>query len=170
MPTAAAGCEKKKNSTNVAAASVVDVDEEDGAVDFEIVDIESLQDHGINVADLKKLKLAGINTLRGLLMTTSKKLLGVKGISDAKVEKIKEAARLLASENGDKAFISALDLSEKRQSVFHIQTGSSDLDRLMGGGVESQSITEVFGEFRTGKTQISHTLCGMYGEEQGQHY
>ena len=30
----------------------------------------------------------------------------------------------------------------------------------MGGGVESMSITEVFGEFRTGKTQLSHTLCG----------
>lgn len=30
---------------------------------------------------------------------------------------------------------------------------------LMGGGVESMAITEVFGEFRTGKTQLSHTLC-----------
>jgi len=34
--------------------------------------------------------------------------------------------------------------------------------KLMGGGIESMAITEVFGEFRTGKTQISHTLCGMY--------
>jgi meiotic recombination protein DMC1 len=30
---------------------------------------------------------------------------------------------------------------------------------LVEGGVESQSITEAFGEFRTGKTQLSHTLC-----------
>lgn len=30
---------------------------------------------------------------------------------------------------------------------------------LLGGGIESMSITEVFGEFRTGKTQLSHTLC-----------
>ena len=34
--------------------------------------------------------------------------------------------------------------------------------KLLGGGIESMAITEVFGEFRTGKTQISHTLCGRY--------
>ena len=34
----------------------------------------------------------------------------------------------------------------------------------MGGGLESMAITEAFGEFRTGKTQLSHTLCGKYGE------
>jgi len=33
--------------------------------------------------------------------------------------------------------------------------------KLLGGGIESMAITEVFGEFRTGKTQISHTLCGI---------
>jgi meiotic recombination protein DMC1 len=31
--------------------------------------------------------------------------------------------------------------------------------KLLGGGIESMAITEVFGEFRTGKTQLSHTLC-----------
>lgn len=36
------------------------------------------------------------------------------------------------------------------------------MDKLLGGGIESQSITEVFGEFRTGKTQLSHTLCGYF--------
>ena len=34
--------------------------------------------------------------------------------------------------------------------------------KLLGGGIESMAITEAFGEFRTGKTQLSHTLCGMY--------
>jgi len=34
--------------------------------------------------------------------------------------------------------------------------------KLLGGGIESMAITEAFGEFRTGKTQISHTLCGMF--------
>ncbi|CAD2216532.1 meiotic recombination protein DMC1 [Angomonas deanei] len=38
-------------------------------------------------------------------------------------------------------------------------TGSTALDQLLGGGIESRSITEAFGEFRTGKTQIAHTLC-----------
>jgi DNA repair protein RAD51 len=37
--------------------------------------------------------------------------------------------------------------------------GSNDLDALLGGGVETGSLTEIFGEFRTGKTQLCHTLC-----------
>ena len=39
------------------------------------------------------------------------------------------------------------------------RSGSSDLDALLGGGIETGSITEIFGEFRTGKTQMCHTLC-----------
>lgn len=38
-------------------------------------------------------------------------------------------------------------------------SGSNDLDVLLGGGIETGSITEIFGEFRTGKTQLCHTLC-----------
>ena len=47
----------------------------------------------------------------------------------------------------------------KRQNVFRLSTGSVELDKLLGGGLESMSITEAFGEFRTGKTQLSHTFC-----------
>lgn len=47
----------------------------------------------------------------------------------------------------------------KREKLRRISTGSKNLDTLLQGGVESMAITEVFGEFRTGKTQLSHTLC-----------
>jgi RecA/RadA recombinase len=40
-----------------------------------------------------------------------------------------------------------------------IREGSHDLDVLLGGGIETGSLTEIFGEFRTGKTQMCHTLC-----------
>jgi len=40
-----------------------------------------------------------------------------------------------------------------------LTTGSKELDKLLGGGIETGSITEIFGEFRTGKTQLCHTLC-----------
>ncbi len=43
--------------------------------------------------------------------------------------------------------------------MIHLSTGSQSLDQLLGGGVETGSITEIFGEFRTGKTQLCHTLC-----------
>jgi RecA/RadA recombinase len=56
-------------------------------------------------------------------------------------------------------FTTASDYLDKRKNIIQLSTGSSEFDKLLGGGVETNSITEIFGEFRTGKTQISHTLC-----------
>ncbi|KAK7507228.1 hypothetical protein BaRGS_00001163 [Batillaria attramentaria] len=131
-----------------------DVHSEDDEESF-FQDIDQLQNHGINVADIKKLKQAGICTIKGVQMTTRKKLCTIKGISEAKMEKIKEAATKLC----DAAFQTALEYADKRKQVFKISTGSVELNKLLGGGIESMAITEVFGEFRTGKTQLSHTLC-----------
>ncbi|GBP58117.1 hypothetical protein EVAR_40661_1 [Eumeta japonica] len=128
-----------------------DADEDDSF--FQDVDI--LQKHGINVADIKKLKASGICTIKGIQMSTKKKLCSIKGFSDTKVEKIKEACQKVAN----LGFITALEVSEKRKQIFKISTGSIELDKLLGGGMESMAITEAFGEFRTGKTQLSHTLC-----------
>lgn len=56
-------------------------------------------------------------------------------------------------------FKSAADALEDRKALVTLTTGSVELDKLLEGGIETGSITEVFGEFRTGKTQICHTLC-----------
>jgi len=45
------------------------------------------------------------------------------------------------------------------KDILTISTGSTELDNLLGGGIETGSLTEIFGEFRTGKTQLCHTLC-----------
>ncbi|MGH0123492.1 UNVERIFIED_CONTAM: hypothetical protein FKN15_022717 [Acipenser sinensis] len=58
-------------------------------------DIDLLQKHGINVADIKKLKTVGICTVKGIQMTTRRALCNIKGLSEAKVDKIKEAANKL---------------------------------------------------------------------------
>ncbi|KAG8254723.1 Meiotic recombination protein dmc1 [Homalodisca vitripennis] len=110
-----------------------------------------------NVADIKKLKVAGICTIKGIQMCTRKRLCNIKGFSEAKVDKIKEACAKLSAIS----FLTALQVSDKRKNVFRVSTGSEELDKLLGGGVESMAITEAFGEFRTGKTQLSHTLCVM---------
>ncbi|XP_017904607.1 PREDICTED: meiotic recombination protein DMC1/LIM15 homolog isoform X2 [Capra hircus] len=134
-------------------------------------DIDLLQKHGINVADIKKLKSVGICTIKGIQMTTRRALCNVKGLSEAKVDKIKEAANKLI----EPGFLTAFEYSEKRKMVFHITTGSQEFDKLLGGGIESMAITEAFGEFRTGKTQLSHTLCvtaqlpGAGGYSGGEH-
>jgi len=120
-------------------------------------DIELLQNHGINVADIKKLKAAGICTVKGIQMVTKKKLCNIKGLSEAKVDKMKEAVIKVCGANS--GFRTALQQSLSRKNIFRISTGSNELNKLLGGGLESMAITEVFGEFRTGKTQLSHTLC-----------
>lgn len=56
-------------------------------------------------------------------------------------------------------FNTATDVYAKRAELISLTTGSRDLDKLLGGGIETGSITEIFGEFRTGKTQICHTLA-----------
>ncbi|XP_024940944.1 meiotic recombination protein DMC1/LIM15 homolog [Cephus cinctus] len=118
-------------------------------------DVEMLQSHGINVADIKKLKSVGICTIKGIQMHTKKRLCAIKGFSDAKVDKIKEACSKIVH----CGFMTACEVNDMRKRIFHVSTGSQELDKLLGGGIESMAITEVFGEFRTGKTQLSHTLC-----------
>ena len=56
-------------------------------------------------------------------------------------------------------FTTATEQLEKRKNIIYLSTGSEKFDKLLGGGIETGSITEMFGEFRTGKTQICHTLC-----------
>lgn len=56
-------------------------------------------------------------------------------------------------------FMTATQFNTSRQDLIQISTGSKELDSLLDGGVETGSITELFGEFRTGKTQLCHQLC-----------
>ncbi|KAI9777533.1 MAG: Meiotic recombination protein dmc1 [Geoglossum umbratile] len=95
---------------------------------------------------------------------TRRTLLKIKGFSEVKVDKIKEAiqkcqvrlsARTKPSAFG---FITAAELGHQRRRVVRISTGSKQLDAILGGGFQSMSISEVYGEFRCGKTQLSHTM------------
>jgi meiotic recombination protein DMC1 len=119
------------------------------------MEIERLTEAGIPIADITKLKTAGIFTVPGVEMHIKKELYNIKGLSEAKADKIVEAARRMTN----MGFVTGAVCLQQRKKVLRITTGSSALDALLGGGLESMSITEAFGEFRTGKTQIAHTLC-----------
>lgn len=56
-------------------------------------------------------------------------------------------------------FVSGTEALLLSKSRLHITTGSKDFNAILGGGVETGSVTEVFGEFRTGKTQLAATLA-----------
>ena len=84
-----------------------------------------------------------------------RKLQEVKGISEQKAQKLKEAANKIVPQG----FTTAAQELERRQDIVSLSTGSAALDELLQGGIETGSLTEIFGEFRSGKTQLCHTLC-----------
>ena len=92
---------------------------------------------------------------------TERTLCQINGLSEAKVKKMLGLARKHAAGHHlcPGSFQTGLQVQEMRKSIRKISTGSAHFDEVMGGGIESQSITEFFGEFRTGKTQLCHTLC-----------
>ncbi|XP_066142752.1 DNA repair protein RAD51 homolog 1 [Euwallacea fornicatus] len=141
---------------SISAASTTTVREDDlNENDCGPQPIARLEGNGINAADIKKLEGCGYNTIESVAFTPKKNLLAIKGISEQKAEKIiAEASKLVPM-----GFTTATEFHQKRADMIAITTGSKELDRLLGGGIETGSITELFGEFRTGKTQICHTLA-----------
>lgn len=97
----------------------------------------------------------GINTIECLAYASKRELTEIKGMSDAKVQKIKEAANKVIPTG----FTTANQVLQARGENVKLTTGCKSLDDILGGGLETGSITEIYGEFRCGKTQICHTLC-----------
>eukprot|EP01060_Flectonema_neradi_P034274 TRINITY_DN595_c1_g1_i1.p1 TRINITY_DN595_c1_g1~~TRINITY_DN595_c1_g1_i1.p1 ORF type:complete len:356 (+),score=88.51 TRINITY_DN595_c1_g1_i1:66-1133(+) len=110
---------------------------------------------GLKASDIKILMDNHFFTVESVAYAARKRLTSIKGFSDAKVDKIKaEVDKIFPL-----GFCTAADYHEARKNQLFITTGCRDLDKLLGGGFETGSITEIFGEFRTGKTQLCHTLC-----------
>jgi DNA repair protein RAD51 len=119
------------------------------------IPLSTLEGGGITAGDLKNLAKAGFNTVESIAFATKKQLADVKGISDPKAEKIMASA----AQYVQLGFCTATDYHQQRQDMVYLTTGSTELDKLLGGGIETGSVTEIFGEFRTGKTQICHSLA-----------
>jgi DNA repair protein RadA len=118
-----------------------------------MVELEDLPNVGEKTA--QKLRDAGFADMMRLATATAKELSVKAEIGEGVAEKVIEAAR--KSEQID--FETALDVMERRKDIGRINTGSTGLNELIGGGIETQAITEVFGEFGSGKSQISHELA-----------
>jgi len=115
---------------------------------------ECLEDLEIGSAIAKKLRELGFHTVESLAMATAKEL-EQAGIGKTNAEKLIRKARSCMPLQ----FIRGDELVKMRQNVLRLTTGSSMLDKLLGGGIESQSITEFYGEYGSGKSQICHQLC-----------
>ena len=135
----------------------------------EIFNIDTLND--IGPATKSSLKEAGFRTIKDLVIRGPIDIAEATGIAVEKCTFLCNKARELLEDIGvfDKPFITATQLYEKRKSEYRITTGSKNLDELLGGGIETRAITELYGEFGTGKSQICHTLCLTVQEMKDEH-
>ena len=120
-----------------------------------MVELEDLPSVGEKTAE--KLRDAGFADMMRLATATPKELSVKAEIGEGVAEKVIEAAR--KSEKID--FETAYDVLERRRDVGHISVGSEGFNDLIGGGIETQSITEVFGEFGSGKSLLGSTTLMM---------
>jgi DNA repair protein RadA len=124
-----------------------------------IFDIDTLND--IGPATKTSLKEAGFRSINDLIIRGPTDIAEATGIAIEKCAVLCNRAREILEDIGvlDKPFITANEIYEKRKSEYRISTGSKNLDELLDGGIETRAITELYGEYGTGKTQICHTLC-----------
>ncbi len=116
-------------------------------------DIKNLSEVG--EATARRLRESGYGTMESLATAKVKELQKAAEIGESKAKKIVEEARY---EGKSDQFVTAEEILNKRGDVGWISTGSDEVDNLFGGGVETQAVTEVFGEFGSGKTQLAHQI------------
>jgi DNA repair protein RadA len=109
---------------------------------------------GVGPATAQKLRDLGYRTVESLAMATIRELEPV-GVSEKKAQQIIQAARSSVGIS----FIRADQLLKQRQNVARLTTGSKAVDRMVDGGLETQTITEFYGEYGCGKSQFCHQLC-----------
>ncbi|GBC69228.1 Protein RecA [archaeon HR01] len=109
---------------------------------------------GVGPATAERLRDLGFTTVESIATATISELMAA-GLSEKKAYELIALAR----ESIELTWVTAKDLAELRTGLGRITTGSKALDALMGGGVETQSITEFYGEFGSGKSQICHQLA-----------
>jgi DNA repair protein RadA len=124
-----------------------------------IFEIDTLND--IGPATKTSLKEAGFRSIKDLVIRGPTDIAEATGIAIEKCTLLCNRAREILEEIGvlDKPFTTANEIYHKRKSEYRISTGSKNLDELLDGGIETRAITELYGEYGTGKTQVCHTLC-----------
>jgi DNA repair protein RadA len=130
--------------------------------------LKSLQDVDQNL--LNKLKVVRIESISDLANTTASELLEdyysnydevTRGIDFETISELVLRAKQKLIEDGllQNEFSSAEKMLERREKLVRFTTGSQSFDLFLGGGIEAQALTEIAGEFGSGKSQLCYTLC-----------
>jgi len=120
------------------------------AYDYDLRDIK-----GVGPSTAEKLRNAGITSVEMLAVTPVRTLVELTGLTEERALELVKAARALIQIK----FMKASEYLEKRRQVGFLTTGCKALDDLLMGGIETQAITELVGEYGVGKTQLAHQLC-----------
>lgn len=110
---------------------------------------------GVGPATAEKLQAVGYDSVLSIAVATPGELVDASGVTEVTARKMINAAR----DAMDMGFESADQILERRQSIEKITTGSEMFDNVLGGGIETGSITEIFSEFGGGKTQMGHIFA-----------
>jgi DNA repair protein RadA len=109
---------------------------------------------GIGPKTAEKLREVGFTDPMMIAVISPSELAAVAEIGETQAAKIIAAVREIL----DIGLVTADKILERKQKALRITTGSKALDNLLGGGVETQAITETYGAFGSGKTQLAHQL------------
>lgn len=128
--------------------------------DVELEDIK-----GVGGKTAEKLRDSGYEELMSIATMSAGELSEIADLGNKKAQSIITESRKLL----DIGFESGKDRFDKRKEMKRITTSSENFDEILGGGIETQAITEVYGEYGSAKTQISHQLsCNVQlPEEEG---
>jgi RecA/RadA recombinase len=107
---------------------------------------------GINARQIKLLQDNGISTAEALAMSPGSIVADIDGLGDKTAKKLIWNAR---NALGMTEFVPAEKIDE---NVEYITTGSSELNKILGGGFQTGKLTEVYGPFKSGKTALAHTI------------
>ena len=130
--------------------------------------LESL--YGINQLLLDKLEGAGIQSISDFATKTVTEILedyysnydeDARGIDEGTITSLVMKAKQKLIDDGhlQKEFSNAEDMLEVRKRIIRFTSGSQDFDLFLGGGIETQALTEIAGEFGSGKSQLCYTIC-----------
>ncbi|NQZ84944.1 MAG: DNA repair and recombination protein RadA [Nanoarchaeales archaeon] len=110
---------------------------------------------GVGPSTAEKLAAAGFDTLLAIAVASLGNLVSSSGVSDSVARKMIQAARDMM----EMGFETADEVLTRRMACKKITTSSEAFDEVMGGGFETGAITECYGEFGSGKTQVGHQLA-----------
>jgi DNA repair protein RadA len=155
--------EEVKNESNETDEEVKNESNETDEVKTLDIDTEIDSLPGLGPVAKKKLNEVGIFTVLDLAVRSPTEIADRLGSDLSRATEFANKARIKLVKMGilEKDFVPASEIYKRRQAIERISTGANSLDDLLGGGIETQAVTEFYGEFGSGKTQVCHTACIM---------